>query len=179
MGWRHSSNNSFPPPRLSKCSVSFVSRPCFSVCMLPLCMPIAHTRRDLKRSLLHRDRGPTTGGVVLGGVSRVAINSTNTCTHYINRLVQLLGWHLCQKWLLLCTCLVNPTTNRLILMAHRAFLSVQNDRIPVPTVISAVTAGRMDVSASIVANHIYCYLPVHLGCPSGTKCNPVTCLCDK
>ena len=68
--------------------------------------------------------------------------------------------------------------NRLILMAW-AFFSVQNIRIPVPTIISAVGEGQMGVSVSIVANHMLCYLPPHLGCPKGTRCNPVTCRCDK
>jgi len=142
-------------------------------------MPTARTRGDLARSPPTRDLiSLQTSGVVLGGVSRVAINSSNTCTHYTSRLVQLLGRHLCQRWLLLCTCLVVDPSNRLILIAW-AFLSVINDSIPVPTIISVVTADQMDVSASIVANHISCYLPPHLGCPKGTQYNPVTCTCDK
>ena len=125
--------------RPSKCSASFVLCPCFSACILPLWMPIATTtRKDLARSTLHRESRSTTSGVALGCVSHVAINSTsNTCTHYINRHMQLVAHTVCQKWLLLCMCLVH-TANRLILIGW-TFPSVQNESIPVPTVISAVT----------------------------------------
>ena len=151
------------------------------IASLLLCLHIAFVDADCTHS-----RGPSTIAAnkrpkkpaAFWCGTGVAINSSNTCTHYTNRLVQLLGRHLCQRWLLLCTCLVVDPSNRLILMAW-AFLSVINDSIPVPTIISVVTADQMDVSASIVANHISCYLPPHLGCPKGTQCNPVTCICDK